>query len=110
MDTNGFMSDDDVKVELRKQKEDKERIGRLQGLLKSPGWSDFQDLMNVHINERAKRIFEPLLSDNLTLLQEHNKGAIYGLIWARDLPSVMITIADEARKSSDPATEELENE
>lgn len=95
------LSNEEIRAEVQRQKEDKDRAERIKGLLKQPGWSDYQDLLNHHVGVRTQGMFEPLQTDNESLKQEHNKGVIYGLIFARDLLGVILMAQKEAPASED---------
>lgn len=104
--------DDEVLKEARRLAErDKERADILGLLLKHPGWAVFEEMCNEQLTERGKLLMEPLPANELNAVEraEHNKGAMYGIAFMKDLPRVTCMVAQEARKS-DPATDEEDDD
>lgn len=100
--------DEDLTREGRAQaQKDRERAEALEYLLKHDGWSYYVDLLNDMLKERGALLMEPLSTSELNAVEraEHNKGAMYAIAMCRDLPSVIVAQAREARKS-EPASED----
>jgi hypothetical protein len=87
--------------EAQKRKKDVERVRAFQIMVKSDGWQHYQELLNGKVAGLTQNIFDPP-SEASTRVEDHKKGTIFGLLYARDLPS--ITIA--AHEASEPASEE----
>ncbi len=84
---------------------DLKRARAFQDMIKTEGWKMYQDLLNTLINEKGLRLMDKLPAElNAVERQEHEKGAMNGLILARDIPSLTIKTM-EAFKTSDPAGE-----
>lgn len=97
---------DRVQEELKKQARkadavDKERGDLLRMLLKHPGWLVYQELLEAQMQARADEILSPSGSIDGMIAQEYKKGALSGLVIARDLPSVTIAVAEELRKTQE---------
>lgn len=77
------------------------RADRLQGLVMQEGWKDFVALCNAKIDDYMNALHSDPLSDKLLdpRKEEQIKGAIYGITFVRDLPSVTIAAMKELRKS-----------
>ena len=89
---------DEMLKDARKQNEaDLERVQLFSSLLKHPGWALYEELLNHHINERTAKLFEPI-EPGMRDASEHNKGAVYGMIYSRDLLRVTV-LASEKLKS-----------
>ena len=83
---------------------DKERAQALSVLVKSEVWKIYSDLLNAKIAERSATLLEPLKHGERDS-SEHNKGAVYGLIYARDLPHTIVAAMKELSLSSDAEDE-----
>lgn len=79
-------------------KVDRDRAEVLEGLIRTPGWRVFVELVNEIIEHRGAELLAPAGSIDGVLVGEHLKGSMSGLIMARDLPSVIIAQM-EAMKS-----------
>ena len=84
-------------------KEDLAKADAFQVLVKHASWVPYLALLNTRIQHLADALLAPAGSINGMVTQEYLKGAMSGLILARDLPSVIIAATAEIRK---PATEE----
>lgn len=90
-------------VDANKQlRDDTKRHRDFKELVRHPGWAHFQALLNANIGERTKAVFDPP-EEMGTRKDDHNKGACYGLLWARDVVQATIDAYDNP---SEPATEE----
>jgi len=97
---------DKIQEEMRKAARkadavDKERGDLLRMLIKHPGWLVYQGLLEAQMQIRADEILSPSGSIDGMIAQEYKKGALSGLVVARDLPSVTIAVAEELRKTEE---------
>lgn len=90
------------------EREDKERAERFSSLLKHPGFIDYIVLLNAKIEELGAALMMPSNGLDGMVTTEYQKGAMFGLILARDVVGVTVQIADEARKSA--TAEDIEDE
>lgn len=81
---------------------DRERADFLQALVKTPGWKVYLELLNLRIQNFADQVMAPAGSINGMISSEYLKGAMSGVIIARDLPAVIIAAMEQLR----PATHE----
>lgn len=72
------------------EKIDRERAELFAVLVKSKGWELYVELLNGLMQSRADALMLPATSIESILGQEHIKGALSGLLMARDLPSVIM--------------------
>lgn len=77
---------------------DKERAELFAVMVKTPAWASYLEVLNSMIEQRGAEILSPANSVDGAIALEHVKGTMYGLILARDLPS--ITISQMAANSS----------
>lgn len=99
------MDERERRQEAEKLRFDAARARAFQEMLNTEGWKFLCELLNGKIGEFTADLFEkpkPLEERG----EVWQKGACYGLIWARDLPAV--TIAAFKNENSDPAAEENE--
>jgi hypothetical protein len=80
---------------------DKERAEAFETLIRTPGWALYIDLISTFIQARADEVLAPAGSVEGAIRLEYIKGAMSGLIMARDLPSTIIA----AMKPAVPATD-----
>lgn len=71
-------------------KVDRERGETYESLLKHPGWALYIGQLDARIQQLADEVLKPAGSVDRAIALEHQKGAMCGLIIARDLPSVTI--------------------
>lgn len=91
--------------EREQMRHDAKRIRAFQELVRTDGWKFFQELLNDRVGKATQNIFEkPTLADARG--EDWEKGLCYGLLWARDLPSVTIAAFKDAEETSEPAQEE----
>lgn len=94
----------ELQEERRKLRADAARVEAFRHLIRQEGWDYFVSLLNAAVTDRMKNVLEPS-ADGETLKNEHNKGTVYGIIWARDLlPTIIAT--HEANEASNPTTED----
>lgn len=79
---------------------DRERVEVFQSLIVHPGWKAYHDLLMQMIEDRGAEVLAPAGSIDGAMKLEYIKGAMSGLILARDLPHVSI-----ASMKSVPATD-----
>lgn len=88
----------------KSDKEDQERIELFQTLLRNPAFKAYQELLGHKLESLGALLLMPSGSLDGLVTTEWQKGAMYGLVLARDVVSVTVQIADEARKAQ-PADE-----
>jgi len=96
----------DTVAELHKlarvaDKVDKERAELFRGLMKHPGWATYQELLASRIQVFADAVMAPAGSVDSAVALEWVKGAMSGVILARDLPSVTIAAMETAVPATD---------
>jgi hypothetical protein len=85
----------DAKTEAQRNRNEDIKRGRaLELMMSTEGWRIYDHLINHHISLRTANLFDPTPSGGRDA-EQHNKGAIYGLIFARDLPRVTVGAAKE---------------
>ena len=96
------MAERDIKDEAARQTAfDARRVRAFQELVETEGWKFFVELLNGRVGELTKDIFSrPLAGVDDIRGEAHDKGACYGLLWARDLPSITIAAFKQATSSS----------
>lgn len=97
------MDEAEVREAQRNKKFEKERAEAFEAMLKTPGWTMYQALLNAHVEQRTKNVFGPTPQGQENIA-EHNKGVVYGLLFARDLPRTTVE-STKAIFGSDPAEE-----
>lgn len=102
----------DTRQELAKQAqkanvEDIKTARALEQMLKSEGWEAYQRLLQSQIEQRQQAVLEPI-GPGMRDASEHNKGALYGMIWARDIASVtVITIKEQLKVEAARSSKDL---
>jgi hypothetical protein len=79
-------------------REDKERAQLFRGMIASPAWKAFIALLEVKLQLHADIMMAPALSVDGMVAREYVKGAMSGLVLARDLPSIIIDAMDKLRQ------------
>lgn len=79
-----------LKVSREALRVDRQRKDAFEGMVKTPGWKEFQNLLNTMINDRGMSVLSPAGSMEGAVALEFVKGTMNGLILARDLPSLII--------------------
>lgn len=82
-------------------KVDRERAELFTALLKTEGWKSYVELLNVKIQALSESILAPAGSVDGMVGLEYVKGAMSGLLVARDLPGVTITAMEQLRPQED---------
>src|SRR5688572_12178901 len=97
------MSEDDE--EARKTlARDVKRARDFADMMRTPGWKAYEELINYHINARTENLFSPTPAGG-EMIEQHNKGACFGLMFARDLPSHTVSAMKQSRPASEEETE-----
>lgn len=78
---------------------DVERFRAFEVMMKTEGWGLYVELLNHHINARMENYLQPTAPGGRDI-EQHNKGTVFGLILARDLPSGTVTSMQEAIAAS----------
>lgn len=90
---------------------DRERAELFGALIKSQGWQEYIAILEARLQGMADEILKPSGSIDAMVGLEYVKGAMSGLILARDIPSVIIAAMDQLRRDRvAPADEESEDE
>jgi hypothetical protein len=97
---------DKITEELKKQardadKEDRELATVLQVLIATDGWKAYVRVLERRMQSQADKILGPSKSVDGCIALEYEKGALSGLVIARDLPSVIIAATKELRQPED---------
>jgi hypothetical protein len=85
---------------------DKDRATSMEGLLAHPAWKVYVELLQTLIEARGMEILVPAGSVDGAFAQEHVKGAMCGLILARDMPSVIVSQMKQPATGDSDASEE----
>ena len=90
---------EDLLRDARKaDKIDRERIELFEGLVKSPGWAAYVEILNAKIQMCADQVLAPSKSVDGMVTLEYVKGAMSGLIMARDITSITIAAKPDIRQ------------
>jgi hypothetical protein len=77
---------------------DKERIELFGLLVKHPGWTVYVELLEAMIQGKADEVLAPAGGVDRMVGLEYVKGAMSGLIMARDIVAVTIAAKDQIRE------------
>lgn len=108
-------SDEDPKIrELLKDarsadRVDRERAELFGAMIRTAAWQEYIAILEAKLQGMADEILRPSQSVDAMVGMEYVKGAMSGLILARDLPSVIIGAMDQLRRDRVAPTDE-ENE
>jgi hypothetical protein len=92
----------DIDREQRREAARKqELLVKLQWLVKQPAWQDYVELLNKQLELRGMDVLEPAGSVDGVIFAEYKKGAMSGLILARDLPAAIIAEARDMQPDED---------
>src|SRR3989304_4342396 len=80
---------------------DRKRRDAFEGMVKHPGWKEFQELLGLMIEERSAELLSPAGSVDRMIALEFVKGTMNGLILARDLPKIIIDNVPAATKEDE---------
>jgi hypothetical protein len=79
---------------------DRERGELMQALVQTPAWRAYNELLGFRIQNFADSVLAPSGSINGMVAQEYLKGAMSGLIIARDLPTIIIAAMREIPRAA----------
>lgn len=85
-------------------KVDRERIELFEGMIQTAGWKAFMEILNAKIQMFADQLMVPAGSIDGCVASEFVKGAMGGLVMARDIPAATIAMKDQLRRQ--PVSEE----
>lgn len=74
---------------------DRERCELMEAMLKTPAWRSYIELLGLRIQAFGDQVLAPAGSVDGALSLEYLKGAMSGMIIARDLPTVIIAATRE---------------
>jgi hypothetical protein len=80
---------------------DKDRAELFEGMIKSKAWQEYIALLDAKIQGMADVILAPANTQNGLIALEYVKGAMSGLILARDLPKLTVTAMMQQSEDSD---------
>lgn len=89
------------KVARKADKEDRERSEAFLLMFRTDGWPIYTALLNSRLQSLSERLLAPSGSIDGVLTSEFIKGAMYGLVLARDLPSITIESMRQISASTD---------
>lgn len=88
-----------AREQRREAARDAETVELFGILVKHPGFKRFQEVIDRMLKARGEFLLEPIPSLDAIPASEHQKGTMYGLALARDLPSVTIEVARQIREA-----------
>src|SRR5258706_15319904 len=92
----------DLMKEARKaDRVDKERAELFEGMMKTPAWKAYVELLELRLQLFADVVLQPSTSIDGSIALEYVKGAMGGIVMSRDLPSVTIALMSQINPSSD---------
>lgn len=86
--------------------EDREFAEAMQGLVKSPSWQLYEAQLTRLIENRGEQVMGPANSADGAWALEYVKGAMYGLLLARNLPAVTIAAMKHLTPAKDDDNED----
>jgi hypothetical protein len=95
------LKDDLLKQAREADKADRETAAALQVLVGKPEWKIYVGVLERRMQTQADKILGPSKSVDGCIALEYEKGALSGLVIARDLPSVIIAATKELRQPKD---------
>lgn len=84
---------------------DRDRAEAMESLIARPEWKIYVELLSFRVQNFADQMLAPLTKMDAILGQEYLKGAMSGLIIARDLPAVIIAAMKELRSANKDSEE-----
>src|SRR5262245_52307550 len=91
---------EEILREARKAaKVDRERIELFEALVRQPAWLAFVEILEAKLQMFSDQLLAPAGSIDRMVELEYIKGAMSGLVMARDIPSVTIAGKDQLRQS-----------
>jgi hypothetical protein len=101
MDQHSKLFEELTKTSRAARKIDRERAELFAVLLRHPAWLLYIELLEAQIQARADIILTPAGSIEGAIVLEYVKGAMSGLILARDMPSTIIADMKSASSSGE---------
>lgn len=91
---------------------DRERAELFGKMIKTPAWLEYVALLESRLQGFADEVLRPSGSVDAMIGLEYVKGAMSGLVIARDLPSVTIAAMDQLRRDrrAEAPDEEIEED
>lgn len=87
-----------LKIAQAANKEDREDATLFEVMIKTPAWQAYVKRLQRRMQTEGDAILGPAQSVDGMVALEYRKGALSGLVIARDLPSVTIQAAKELRQ------------
>lgn len=99
----GERQETEIEKQAREQtKADLEQFEAFRDMVKTEGWRLFTIWLNMQIESRTQTIFErPQPGLDARRGEDHDKGACYALILARDIPQTIIDAYKASRAQDD---------
>lgn len=82
-------------------KVDKDRKELFEGMIKSKAWQAYVELLNMKLQMLSDDLLSPAGSIDRLISQEYIKGAMSGVVIARDIPAVTIAAMAEITSASE---------
>jgi hypothetical protein len=82
-------------------KVDKDRAELWAGMLKTEAWKMYEEMLNSRIQILSDNILLPVGSVDACMAVEYMKGAMSGLILARELPGVVVGVMAAQKKDDE---------
>jgi hypothetical protein len=79
---------------------DKERVELFEMLVRTPGWIAYVSILEAKLQMLADQVLAPAGSVDALIGLEYIKGAMSGLVMARDIPGATIAAKDQLRAES----------
>jgi hypothetical protein len=101
--------------DLRKQsrdadREDLRRAELFRSLVRTEGWQEYIKLLDAKVQAFSDQLLAPAKSVDGMVESEWIKGAMSGLIMARDVASVTIAAIEQLRRSNSDQAEDDDHE
>lgn len=80
--------------------ESRQNVEDAQWLLKQPAFQRYVEVINKRGQEMAAMLMQPLSTRDQVLLQEYNKGALFGFLWASGLASAIVASDEQTRRNA----------
>lgn len=80
-----------VKQARKADSEDRQRADLFEAMVKSEHWKIYSQLLASRLQSLSDILLSPAGSIDGAMAQEYIKGAMFGLVLARDLPSTIIS-------------------
>ena len=87
------ISDNEARKNLS---QDIARARDMEAMMNTEGWKQYCLLLNGQIEQRTASLFTPTPVGGRDA-EQHNKGTVYGLLYARDLPVTIVKSMKDLR-------------